>query len=641
MPARPSAAAAAGDGKRDDRRWFWALLLVAAVWRTIHLLTVRHSPLFDLLFIDPRMYDEWAARIAAGHLLGDAPFFLDPLYPYFVGGIYALFGRSLLAVAAIQSLLGALVPALLYLAARPWLGRTVARLAGLVAVFYPLSVYWGGVLMKPAVALFCVALALWLLSRACSRDRWPSWLGAGLALGLAGLSRGQLLLAIPVVAAFVAGSAIEATGRRRWRAAGLLLCGALLAVLPATAHNLAASGEVVLSTTNWGQIFYIGNNAANPNGRFQELPFVRSDPSYEQVDFRAEAERRVGSPLSHRAVSRFWFAEGLGWARSHPGDWARLMASKLKIFWGAYETPASLDYYLYRRYAPLLRLPLPGFGLLGPFALLGCVLAWPLGAWPRWVVVLVVTTALAVSTFFVLTRFRVVVLPAMIVLAAFGAVELARRLRAAARGGPRRPALTGLALLLLFGGFVNLPVQATADSWRYRVAAALHLPRRLETTARAHWNLGVSYAARANEGADPAAELRRAEEQLRAALLEETQAATYVELGKVLARLQRNGEAITAFQAAATLEPLDFRTHHSLGRLYRRVGDLVAAQAAFERALALFPRHTTSLVQLGEVLLARGRPAEAAERFRSALQQDPDLRAAREGLAAAAEREPD
>ena len=59
------------------------------------------------------------------------------------------------------------------------------------------------------------------------------------------------------------------------------------------------------------------------------------------------------------------------------------MSRKVRSFWGAYEIPDSLDYYLYRKTAPLLRLPLPGFGLLAPLGLLGALLSLGRRGWPQ------------------------------------------------------------------------------------------------------------------------------------------------------------------------------------------------------------------------------------------------------------------
>jgi len=634
-PAERAAPRPAMPRTRSDRAWLLGLFVGALLWRLLHLLTVRGSPLFDHLFIDPKMYDEWGRAIAGGQLLGRAPFFLDPLYPYFLGTIYALVGRSLLAVALVQSVFGALVAPLVLDAARPWFGRAVARTAAIVAAVYPPAVFFGAVLMKPGLALFLVALMLWLLSRAELRGRSLDWLLAGAALGLACLARGNLLWVVPVLAIVAGFEGPDETGarsRRGLRAAAGLVAGTTLVLLVPLGHNWAVSGEPILTTTNWGQIFFIGNNADNPNGRFMELPFVRSNPTYEQTDFKHEAERRTGRAMSHVEVSRFWFGQGLDWIRSHPADWARLQWSKLRVFWGGYETPASLDFYFYRRLAPLLRLPLPGFGLLGPFALLGTLLALGRAGWPRSLAVFVIAGTLSVVAFFVLTRFRLALAPALYVLAAFGAVELAGRGRRALRGEGRAAAVALAAALLAFFAFVNLPVQATADTWSYRVAATLGIPRRLETTANAHFNLGVTYAALAAESDDEQRVLGQAEAELRAALAEDAQAKTFVELGKVLAREGRDDEAVEAFGQALQRDPYDFRVHHTLGLLHARSGRPQEAEIEFREALRLAPRHVASAVRLGETLLEQGRDEEAAEAFRYALGLDPADADARAGL---------
>ncbi|HXV78102.1 MAG TPA: glycosyltransferase family 39 protein, partial [Candidatus Polarisedimenticolaceae bacterium] len=456
-------------GSAVSRRVAVWLFAVGLALRLVHLLTVRDSALFNLLYIDPKLYDEWGLAIAGGRLLGEAPFFLDPLYPYVIGAIYAVTGRSLVAVAVVQVVLGACVAPLTYDAARRWFDPAVAGLAGAVAVVYPPSIYYSVVLLKPGIAIFLVALALWLLARALGDGRTPAWLATGFAFGLTVLMRTNLLLVVPLIALAVAlerGAGGDSAGRglAGWRAAVALAAGCLTALLPATVHNLAAGGEPILATTNWGQIFYIGNNEHNPTGRFEELPFVRSNPAFEQIDFKNEAERRAGRELSHGATSRFWFGEALDWTLAHPAAWAGLQWSKLRIYWGGYETPASLDYNLYSRHAPLLGLHLPGFGLLGPFGLLGAVLALGRPGWPRLLALWVGAGSLSVVAFFVLTRFRMVVVPALYVLAAAAVVELWRAYRRPAdEHGWVRP-LWLTTLLLVFFAFVNLPVRATADS---------------------------------------------------------------------------------------------------------------------------------------------------------------------------------
>ena len=105
--------------------------------------------------------------------------------------------------------------------------------------------------------------------------------------------------------------------------------------------------------------------------------------------------------MTDREISSFWFGESAGWMRENPGDSFALMLKKVRRFWGAYEIPDSLDYLLYAEYAPLLRVPLPGFGLLAPLSLTGFVLAARRRGWPRLLLVWTVMYAASVIVFFV------------------------------------------------------------------------------------------------------------------------------------------------------------------------------------------------------------------------------------------------
>jgi len=277
---------------------------------------------------------------------------------------------------------------------------------------------------------------------------------------------------------------------------------------------------------------------------------------------------------------------------------------------------------------------LPGFGWLAPFGLLGAAFAWRRAGWPRLLTLFLGVYSVSVILFFVFSRFRMAMMPALYVLAALGAVETAKRLASVtrARRSLSRALVPVLTLLLLFG-FVNLPVRAREGSVPARIARALGLPLRLESSSTARFNLGVTYAQRASHESDPDRWLALAEENLREAWREETRYASIpTELGKVLARQGRNREAVEFYLEALRLEPENYRLHHAVGLLAERIGDERQAEDAFRRALALEPRHVASAIHLGESLLRQERRDEAAELFGHALRLAPDSERARRGL---------
>src|SRR6185503_9876745 len=97
-----------------------AIAAFALLIRLVYLWQIRHSPFFTLLMGDSKGYDEWARRIAAGDWIGTDVFYQAPLYPYFLGAIYAIAGRDLLLVRVAQIAIGSASCALL--------GVAVARL---------------------------------------------------------------------------------------------------------------------------------------------------------------------------------------------------------------------------------------------------------------------------------------------------------------------------------------------------------------------------------------------------------------------------------------------------------------------------------------------------------------------------------
>lgn len=97
-------------------------------------------------------------------------------------------------------------------------------------------------------------------------------------------------------------------------------------------------------------------------------------------------------------------------------------------------------------------------------------------------------------------------------------------------------------------------------------------------------------------------------------------AAAYGELGRRALVYQLHEPAAVAFEGAATLAPDDALWPYATGQARRAAGDVAAARAAFESALARQADHLPSLLALGDMALAGGRLDRARERFAGALE---------------------
>ncbi len=417
-------------------RWpLLAILALAVLLRVAYVLSLRGTPWFEHLVVDPEYYDEWARRIAAGDWMGDHPFYMDPLYPYVLAGLYRISGRDLLLARFLNVVFGAASCGLVGRIGVRVGGGAVGSLAALGFALYKPEIFYAGEIDKTCLSVFLTAATLALALGATL----PARFAAGVVLGLAALTRANLLLLAPLGVLWVVMERPERPARAV-AAAGLFGAGVALALLPVAWRNHHLSGEWVLTTAQAGQNFYTGNNALNPYGAYGALPFVRGNPHFEEADFRAEAERRVGRALGPEEVSRFWFGEAFRHMREQPAFAAGAFLRKLALFWNDFEISDNQDQYLLARESWVLRLPLPGFGAVAPFALLGALAAlrarrsvWLLAAF-------VGVYCVSVVAFFIFSRYRIQIVPALLPLAALGALELAGWVRA---GNWRRAAVGG------------------------------------------------------------------------------------------------------------------------------------------------------------------------------------------------------
>ena len=80
--------------------------------------------------MDAAYHDEWARAIASGEAFIEGPYFRAPLYPWFLGAVYSLFGIDTLPPRILQAVIGSLSCGLLFLIGRRVFTRTIGAVAG-------------------------------------------------------------------------------------------------------------------------------------------------------------------------------------------------------------------------------------------------------------------------------------------------------------------------------------------------------------------------------------------------------------------------------------------------------------------------------------------------------------------------------
>ncbi len=414
------------------RVFAWCVFCFALLVRLTFLKQLQDSSLWDELRAG-LLYDrDWALRIAAGDWIGTGAFERGPLYSYVLAFFFKLFGPDLLAPRLAQAVIGAASCVLIYLTGRAVFSPLAGLAAGVMAAVYGPFLLADGMISKEVLAVFFLSAMTWQIVEGNGSQR--GLLGtAGICLGLGALVREDLILLAPAVAFWLLidpwlGQWVQwhRLGEGIGRVMTFLFCIALV-IAPVAARNFHVSGEIVPLTTSCGAEFYTGNNA-EADGYDSPPAFAGPALPGGGEEFRIEAARRMGKPagsVTHAAASIYWARQGLDWVATHPRDYLGLVGRKLLIFWNRRDLPGDDAFTRHKELLPILRMPLPAFGLLVPLAAAGVFLS--ARRWRDLLLLYMIAGGCMASALvlFNLPQHRLAAAPALMVLAGIGIVEFA------------------------------------------------------------------------------------------------------------------------------------------------------------------------------------------------------------------------
>jgi len=552
----------------DEKKSYWLTGLLPALaaglgLRVWYFLDLRVQPFFGYPIVDSLTFDRLAREILAGG--GGEAFFRAPLYPYVLSLVYTLTGGGQTGVVWVQFVLGlaAIVP--VYLLAERWFGRSAALLTAWIVALYPLRIFFEGEILAVTLFGFLLAWGVWLLWTGSEENSTRRLLWAGLVLGLAVLTRPNLLLAMPFLLAGALLPRLRAPEGLWRRLAGT---AAVLAftVAPATLHNWAAEQRVIPVAANGGINFYLGNSP----GATGETPLP---PGLLWQDTVQEPIRSGLTGMWEQ--DRYWWARASRSIAEDRPRWLGLLAAKSLLFWSAFESSNN------KRLEHFTNVSFPSRHYRGWFGALACLGFAGLVVLARGrplfsLASLLAGYWLAVALFFVTARYRLPLVPFLAMSASAAVAELSGRLQGW-RG--KRAALALTAVLAAVAVFPSwLPVGGDRIDPDFQMGqvflargepdrAEAHLLRSLakgKANADILNSLGaVSFARR---------EWKGAEEHYLSALEEGDFSEVYYNLGIVYERMvpPRRREALETYRRSLERNPLETRARANLEYLLGR-----------------------------------------------------------------------
>lgn len=624
---------------REMRRSLVAVGALALFIRLVYLWEISKSPFWNLLLGDGTAYDKWARQIAAGEWIGKEVFYQAPLYPYFLGVIYAVFHPSIVLVRFVQVAFGALSCVLLAIAGVRLLGKRAGLIAGLLLAVYPPAIFFDSIVQKSVLdLLFMCALFVFIgTASLMPRRAVVHWLLAGVSLAALILTRENAIVLLGVLPAWIGVFLRQWPVRERAIRACIVLLGAACILMPVAFRNKYVGGEFHLTTSQFGPNFYIGNNAG-ADGTYSPLRFGRGDAIFERKDATELAEAASGRKLTPGEVSSYWVNRTLGDIRESPVRWLRLMWRKWLLTWNAIEVGDTEDIYTYAHWSWLLRAwgAVFHFGTLAPIAAVGVLLTLPhlrrgvesfrqtfattagpacLGIANAWLIHLLLwSLAASIVAFYLFGRYRFPLTPVLILLAALAISWVI--------DAWRRGAIAAIGMATLLAGVAAVASNVEIISKDLMVAATYR-------------NLGFAIVNQSpnDEGPENQRRITLALTYLRQAdAMTPDNPMVLNNIGGALARQGKTDEAIGYFERAIKLKADFAFAHYNLATALVGQRKFAESLRHLGEAAKYDPRNPVIPQKAGDAYVGLGRMDDAVKAYQVALMLDPNFRDAHNSL---------
>ncbi len=586
------------------------IFVIAFVIRFVYLTEFTHnSPFSSYLYLDALRYDSWAQGIAFGIKQVMEPAFRAPLYPLFLAAIYKIFGHNLFTARLVQMLVSSLICVLIYSIALKVFDKRVAAISGLIGAVYGPFVYWAGEILIVTFIVFLDLVMLLFMLNAFDKPKRIYWLLGGLALGLSSIARPNVLIFIPWVIALIffmhKFHVVSAIKKLRFEYTLFFLIGVIVVILPVTVKNYIDTEDFVVISSQGGINFYVGNNPY-ADGKTAQAPGIE-EAHGEFLDNMwlvsvKYAEETTGKSLKPSQVSQFWYREGLSFILKNPWEWIKLMGKKFAYFWTGVEVTNNEDTYYFRRFSKILTLLMwhgwlafP-FGIICPLALVGIIVSRK--HWRKLLLLygFIFFYMVSVILFFVCARYRLPVVPILLIFAGYTVNYWVRKIRSR----EYKPFFYSFACAILIGILVNINADGVTNVNR----------------AQGHLFGGDAYERSGN--------FRLAVNEYLAALkYVPDYSVPYHGLGLIYAKMHEYDSAEQMFRKVIEIEPFNARAHFNLGTVYTAQNRYDEAVHEYEAALEIEPNYELAAYWAAVVYERSERWDEAYRKLEKVLQINP------------------
>lgn len=624
--------------KLFDNDWiFLAILIAAALSVKIAFVQALSGSIFAVpCTLDEQYYDRWAQQISSGAVVGKNAFYGLPLYPYLMGALYWAFGKSLYVIRMAQAFLGTASCVLLYFIAGKFFSKKAARIAAAMFVLYGLFTFYEGYILNTTLAVTLYLLAILLLSRSFETASKALFYISGIVVALAGLAMPGIFMYT-----FFIILGVYLFLKDRLRAIiiiSLFLLGIATPISMTTLHNYLAEKDIVFVTAHSGITFYTGNN---PRARAVFTPVEGLD-AYDMESFvrgaRDMAEKAAGKKLKSSEVSSYWSSKAMKFISGQPLAYLRLLGEKMVYFFNKKEiydiamSPSTMASYI-----PVLRALFLNYALIFPLAAAGIFFSIR-NRVPNYLLYSFLISYSAANIMFMInSRYRLPIVPVLIIYAAYGIAEIWHAVKT-----NTRIAVYSFLVLILGIVIMSLPAGAASrnqETGDREIVALLCLQKGEYDKALEIYNSiieknGLNYEVYNNmaKAYIHKGMLDKAESAAKRSMeIRDGFSDAHYTLGVIYDAKNLVKDSIEEFKKAVSLMPNNAEYHYCLGFGYLKNNETLAGIESVEKAIDMSanPRY---YVTLGTAYMVMGNKDKALACWREALELDPKCAQAQENL---------
>lgn len=580
------------------------LFLFVFLLRLAALIRLTHSSMFIPTRGDMHFYNDWASQILHGQFTQPLAFYGLPGYAYLLAFLGRLFGQNPFIPGLLQAMLDAGTAVLIYRIfsnvfdsgkSGPSPKMFVSTFAVLAAIgwgfFVPAEAY-SIVLMPTAWFVFVFWFVIWRLVRNPAGPTVSELLFLALLVGLTATAVATVLALVPLMIAATIFRQASVAWPKFVAQIGVLTIGLVIGTSPCWIHNYFAAKDPVFLSAHSGINFWIGNNP-DANGYPRFPPGLRAGQAAMLQDSIDQAEVTAGRPLKHSEVSRFWSDKAKNFITTRFGDWLKLICRKLRNFWSAFQYDDLSIITILREQGIIV----PGiyFGVIAALAIPGILFGWRSAPNSRWVLGAIVLAMLSVLTVFVTERYRLVVVPGLLIFAALGLSLIWQKIVA----GDFRIVALYLIVLIASARFVSWP-QRDPSLWALDAYNAGWQALESNNLALAENKLAIA----------------------RAYVPDNSE--TLFALGNLRLAENNSDDATKFYRVVLALDPKHKGAFNNLGVIAFDAAEFNNAENWFRRAENVDPRNAKTHFMLARVFLGKNDPTSARTEIATAIQLKPD-----------------